>query len=62
MANSSVELAMHDAEIAKIVQDNGNSMEEIFTDAIRKVRIWDKFLQYWMPELWQDLFLTIILE
>ncbi len=36
MVNSSVERAMHDAEIAKIVQDNTKTMEDIFTNAIRK--------------------------
>lgn len=36
MVNSSVELAMHDEEIAKIVQNNGQVMEDIFTNAIQK--------------------------
>lgn len=36
MVNSSVELAMHDQEIAKIVQDNAKTMEEIFTSAVKK--------------------------
>jgi TetR/AcrR family transcriptional repressor of nem operon len=36
MVNSSVELAMHDPEIAKIVQDNSKIMEEIFTNAVQK--------------------------
>lgn len=36
MVNSSVELAMHDQEIAKIVQNNAKTMEEIFTNAVKK--------------------------
>ncbi len=36
MVNSSVELAMHDQEIEKIVQNNTKAMEEIFTNAIQK--------------------------
>lgn len=36
MVNSSVELAMHDSEIAKIVQDNSDTMINIFKDAIQK--------------------------
>lgn len=36
MVNSSVELAMHDEEIAKIVKNNGQIMEEVFTKAIQK--------------------------
>jgi TetR/AcrR family transcriptional repressor of nem operon len=36
MVNSSVELAMHDSEIAKIVQDNTDTMVNIFTNAIKK--------------------------
>jgi len=36
MVNSSVELAMHDEEIAKIVKKNSQMMEEIFTKAIEK--------------------------
>ncbi|MFP3591128.1 TetR/AcrR family transcriptional regulator [Chryseobacterium sp. SIMBA_038] len=36
MVNSSVELAMHDQEIAKIVQNNAKTMEEIFTNAVQK--------------------------
>lgn len=36
MVNSSVELAMHDQEIAKIVQNNGKVMEEVFTNAVQK--------------------------
>lgn len=36
MVNSSVELAMHDEEIAKIVKSNSRKMEEIFTNAVKK--------------------------
>jgi len=36
MVNSSVELAMHDEEIAKIVKSNSQKMEEIFTNAVKK--------------------------
>jgi TetR/AcrR family transcriptional repressor of nem operon len=36
MVNSSVELAMHDEEIAKIVKNNIQIMEEVFTTAIQK--------------------------
>jgi TetR/AcrR family transcriptional repressor of nem operon len=36
MVNSSVELAMHDEEIAKIVKSNSQKMEEVFTIAVRK--------------------------
>lgn len=36
MVNSSVELAMHDQEIAKIVQNSAKTMEEIFTNAVQK--------------------------
>lgn len=36
MVNSSVELAMHDPEIAKIVQNNTKTMEDIFTNAVQK--------------------------
>ncbi len=36
MVNSSVELAMHDEEIAKIVKNNSQIMEEVFTNAIQK--------------------------
>ncbi|MHC0448196.1 TetR/AcrR family transcriptional regulator [Flavobacterium sp. 3-218] len=36
MVNSSVELAMHDSEIAKIVKDNSQIMEEVFTNAVKK--------------------------
>ncbi|GAA5089746.1 TetR/AcrR family transcriptional regulator [Chryseobacterium ginsengisoli] len=36
MVNSSVELAMHDKEIEKIVQNNGQIMEEVFTKAVQK--------------------------
>ncbi|WP_264524945.1 TetR/AcrR family transcriptional regulator [Flavobacterium sp. N502536] len=36
MVNSSVELAMHDEGIAKIVQNNRQTMEEIFTKAVQK--------------------------
>lgn len=36
MVNSSVELAMHDDEIAKIVKDNSQTMEEVFTKAVQK--------------------------
>ena len=36
MVNSSVELAMHEPEIAKIVQNNTKTMEDIFTNAIQK--------------------------
>lgn len=36
MVNSSVELAMHDDEIAKIVKDNSKVMDEVFTKAVKK--------------------------
>lgn len=36
MVNSSVELAMHDEEIAKIVKSNSQKMEEVFTNAVKK--------------------------
>jgi TetR/AcrR family transcriptional regulator, transcriptional repressor for nem operon len=36
MVNSSVELAMHDEEIAKIVKNNGQVMEGVFTKAVQK--------------------------
>lgn len=36
MVNTSIELAMHDPEIAKIVQNNTKVMEEIFTKALQK--------------------------
>jgi TetR/AcrR family transcriptional repressor of nem operon len=36
MVNSSVELAMHDEEIAKIVKNNSQTMEEVFTKAVKK--------------------------
>lgn len=36
MVNSSVELAMHDQEIAKIVKNNSEKMEEVFTNAVQK--------------------------
>ncbi|WPO79009.1 TetR/AcrR family transcriptional regulator [Flavobacterium sp. KACC 22761] len=36
MVNSSVELAMHDPEIAKIVHDNQKTVEDIFCQAIKK--------------------------
>ncbi|MFH7005308.1 TetR/AcrR family transcriptional regulator [Flavobacterium bizetiae] len=36
MVNSSVELAMHDEEIAKIVKNNSQVMEEVFTKAVQK--------------------------
>lgn len=36
MVNSSVELAMHDHEIAKIVNDNRHTMEEVFLNAVKK--------------------------
>jgi TetR/AcrR family transcriptional repressor of nem operon len=36
MVNSSVELAMHDDEIAKIVKNNSKTMEDVFTKAIQK--------------------------
>lgn len=36
MVNSSVELAMHDEEIAKIVKNNSKKMEEVFTNAVQK--------------------------
>jgi TetR/AcrR family transcriptional repressor of nem operon len=36
MVNSSVELAMHDEEIAKIVKSNSQTMEEVFTNAVKK--------------------------
>jgi len=36
MVNTSVELAMHDPEIAKIVQNNTKVMEEVFTNAVQK--------------------------
>ncbi|MTH15745.1 TetR/AcrR family transcriptional regulator [Flavobacterium sp. LC2016-01] len=36
MVNSSVELAMHDEEIAKIVKNNSQIMEEVFTNAVKR--------------------------
>ena len=36
MVNSSIELAMHDEEIAKIVKSNSQKMEEVFTNAVQK--------------------------
>jgi len=36
MVNSAVELAMHDPEIGKIVDDNRKSVEDIFYQAIKK--------------------------
>lgn len=36
MVNSSVELALHDEEIAKIVKNNSQTMEEVFTNAVKK--------------------------
>ncbi|KIQ21808.1 TetR family transcriptional regulator [Flavobacterium sp. MEB061] len=36
MVNSSVELAMHDEEIGKIVKNNSQTMEEVFTKAVQK--------------------------
>lgn len=36
MVNSSVELAMHDEEIAKIVKSNSQTMEDVFTNAVKK--------------------------
>ena len=36
MVNSSVELAMHDEEIAKIVKSNRQKMGEVFTNAVKK--------------------------
>ncbi|MEP6805051.1 MAG: TetR/AcrR family transcriptional regulator [Flavobacterium sp.] len=36
MVNSSVELAMHDEEIAKIVKSNSQIMEGVFTKAVQK--------------------------
>lgn len=36
MVNSSVELAMHDQEIAKIVSDNRETMEKVFLNAVKK--------------------------
>lgn len=36
MVNSSVELAMHDEEIANIVKNNTQIMEEVFTNAVKK--------------------------
>lgn len=36
MVNSSVELAMHDEEIAKIVSSNQKVMEEVFYTAVKK--------------------------
>ncbi|MNQ48614.1 HTH-type transcriptional repressor ComR [compost metagenome] len=36
MVNSSVELAMHDEEIGKIVKNNSRVMEEVFTNAVQK--------------------------
>lgn len=36
MVNSSVELAMHDEEIEKIVKNNTKVMEEVFTNAVQK--------------------------
>jgi len=36
MVNSSVELAMHDEDIAKIVKSNSQTMEQVFTKAVKK--------------------------
>jgi TetR/AcrR family transcriptional repressor of nem operon len=36
MVNSSVELAIHDEEIGKIVKNNSRIMEEVFTNAVQK--------------------------
>jgi TetR/AcrR family transcriptional regulator, transcriptional repressor for nem operon len=36
MVNSSVELAMHDEEIARIVNDNRQTMEDVFLKAVAK--------------------------
>lgn len=36
MVNSSVELAMHDEEIARIVNDNRQTMEDVFLKAVTK--------------------------
>ncbi|MCS3531625.1 TetR/AcrR family transcriptional regulator [Chryseobacterium sp. JUb7] len=36
MVNTSIELAMHDTSVAKIVQDNIKVMEDIFTQAVQK--------------------------
>ncbi|MFB3388694.1 TetR/AcrR family transcriptional regulator [Flavobacterium sp. LAR06] len=36
MVNSSVELAMHNEEIANIVKSNSRKMEEVFTNAVKK--------------------------
>jgi TetR/AcrR family transcriptional repressor of nem operon len=36
MVNSSVELAMHNEEIEKIVKSNSRKMEEVFTNAVKK--------------------------
>jgi len=36
MVNSSVELAMHDEDIAKIVKSNTQTMEQVFTKAVKK--------------------------
>ena len=36
MVNSSVELAMHDEEIAKIVKNNSQVMEQVFTKTVQK--------------------------
>lgn len=36
MVNSTVELAMHNSEIAEVVKNNANKMINIFTDAIKK--------------------------
>ncbi|MBF4517980.1 TetR/AcrR family transcriptional regulator [Flavobacterium sp. ANB] len=36
MVNSSVELAMHDEDISKIVKNNSHNMEEVFTKAVQK--------------------------
>jgi TetR/AcrR family transcriptional regulator, transcriptional repressor for nem operon len=36
MVNTSIELAMHDPEISKIVQNNTQLMEDIFTKAMQK--------------------------
>ena len=36
MVNSSVELAMHDEDISKIVKSNSQEMEAVFTNALKK--------------------------
>ena len=36
MVNSSVELAMHDEDVSKIVKSNSQEMEAVFTNALKK--------------------------